>query len=211
MTDLSRTYQDLQSEGSAQCPSAETLAALTLGELPAAERERLADHAVGCRRCSRDAQILLRTHQEASHRLSSRFVRARWLGIAAAVTLIAAGGLLFRSAREGTSRSEGVSRGAGTGETRGGVVPRTGEALSNAPDRFTWTPQESAEGYRVKLFDASGQMLWESERVSKPSVGAPPLVRSRLKSGQSYFWVVEVEQPFERKRLGPFPFSLRAD
>lgn len=133
MTDLSRTYQDLQSEGSAQCPSAETLAALTLGELPAAERERLADHAVGCRRCSRDAQILLRTHQEASHRLSSRFVRARWLGIAAAVTLIAAGGLLFRSAREGTSRSEGVSRGAGTGETRAGVVPRTGKRYPMPP------------------------------------------------------------------------------
>ena len=125
--------------------------------------------------------------------------------------MIAAGGLLFRSAREGASRSDGVSRGATAGEAREGIVPRTAEALSNAPDRFTWTPQESAEGYRVKLFDASGQMLWESERVSKPSVGAPPLVRARLKNGQSYFWVVEVEQPFEKRRLGPFPFSLRAD
>ena len=59
-----QAYRDLQSRGSPSCPSDEHLIAFVLHEDLGAERERLADHVVSCRRCTALYQVLLRVHRD---------------------------------------------------------------------------------------------------------------------------------------------------
>lgn len=201
--ELARAYRELQQAGSGGCPDAETLAGLALKDVPPEKREALADHVVSCRRCSEDYQILSRTNAEAAP--MGRPLAAR-IWIAAAVILLAVAGGVFVARRD---RGEtDATRGAGS-STGSLVVPPDGGSLSSVPSEFVWPAQGGADGYRVKLFAPSGDALWESERVKQNRVGLPPLQRSRLSPGQSYFWVVETEMPLEKIRLGPFRFSLR--
>ena len=200
---LLQAYRELQQSGSGGCPDAEALVGLVLKDVPPEEREALADHVVSCRRCSEDYQILSRTHVEASP-MRRRLDPRAW--IAAAVILFAVAGGVFVARRD---RGESdITRGASS-SVGSHVVPPDGGSVPSPPAEFVWPPQPGAEGYRVKLFAPSGDPLWESERVKQNRVGLPPLQRSRLSAGQSYFWVVETEMPLEKTRLGPFRFRLR--
>ncbi len=200
-----RAYRDLQGAGSEACPPAETLAALAINELPPNERDRVADHSVACRRCAADLQVLMQTHAEAAgaSRAASR-PSMRLFVMAAAVVLLGVAGVLL------TRRPPPVQDAVrGTLTTGMEVTPGNGADLTEAPERFAWPAQQDAAGYRVKLFDSSGEALWQSERVSRPDVGLPPLQRSLLKNGEAYFWTVEVEGSSGKTRIGPFPFSIR--
>ena len=206
VTTLSQTYRDLQGAGSDQCPSAEARAGVAVGEAPEPDRDRIADHAVSCRRCSEDLQILMRTHLEAAGAPAAprTIRRMMWLS-AAAIAVIAAGAVLVLR----TSRPVEVVRGGRALREAALVTPHDNATLPAAPEKLIWPAQPGAESYRAKLFDASGQGIWESERVAEPSVAVPPTVASRLQSGQGYFWAVDVEMPFEKQRLGPYSFTLR--
>lgn len=208
-TDLLRkTYRELQAEGSDACPPGETLAALATGELAGAERDSAADHAVQCRRCSEDLQVLLATHAQAGEKVPAAtgwWGRAAALGVAAVLVIFVARAVLAPRSPHPTEPSAERGPASAIGSL---VVPGDGAELAGAPERFAWPAQKDADGYRVKLFDSSGEALWQSERVSKPDVGLPPFQRSRLKSGQAYFWNVEVDGPLEKTRLGPFRFRL---
>ena len=200
-----RAYRDLQDGGSESCPPSEALAALALNELPPAQRDSVADHSVVCRRCASDLQTLMQTHAEAGGTHSAAARRPMRLAVlAAAVALLAVAGVfLMRRPPEAPD----VLR--GNVPVAAQVTPGSGADLSGPPDRFAWPAQQDAEGYRVKLFDSGGEPLWQSERVSRPNIGLPPLERLRLKNGQAYFWTVEVEGLTGKTRLGPFPFALR--
>jgi hypothetical protein len=199
---LRQSYRELQGEGSSQCPDAETLAALAIGE-SVPEKERVADHVVSCRRCAADYQILARTHARSKAEVgrSGKMVR---LGISAAAVLIAAlGGVaLWRSYRPLEALRGGATQ---TGEL---ASPPAGSTLAAPPAGLRWPSRSGAEGYRVRLFAASGQTLWESDRLATPSADLPEAVRQRLAAGQNYFWTVEVEMPLEKARLGPFSFTI---
>lgn len=201
---LARAYRELQIPGSDQCPDADALAALAVGETPTGEREGLADHVVSCRRCSESYQILTRTHERASRQGSgARSLHLGWIA-AAAIALVAAGGLIvFRSARR-----EEALRGSSR-ETPVSVAPADGAALANPPAVFRWPPQPHAEGYRVKLFASNGDTLWEEDAGAAHRLEVPEAAKSGLRHGQSYFWTVEVQMPLEKQRLGPFSFTLR--
>jgi hypothetical protein len=195
---LSRDYRELQTPGTDQCPSLEELASLALRETPAGQRESLADHIVACRRCSESYQILARTHQEIA---GARPARSPWIA-AAALALLAAGGVvLWRSARR-----EDVYRGSARQSPV--VVPADGASSIAAPNVLRWAVQPQAESYRVKLFAADGQALWQSDVVAVNQARVPEDVRSRLGAGKSYFWSVEVRMPLETQRLGPFSFTV---
>lgn len=195
---LRQAYRELQQAGSGGCPDAETLAGLVLKDVPPETREALADHVVSCRRCSEDYQILSRTHSE-SHRSRRPFLA--W-AVAAALALFGAGALFVLRSPPVDETTRGAAKSEAT-------TPADGITLPAPPEEFRWPAQAAAEGYRVKLFNPSGEGLWESERVKQNRVGLPPLQRSRMSAGQSYFWVVETEMPLEKMRLGPFRFSLR--
>jgi hypothetical protein len=204
-TTLSQTYRDLQGPGSDQCPHAEALASVALGEAPASERDRIADHAVSCRRCSEDLQLLMRTHVEVRGAPAPRrLALLTWIS-AAAIAAIAVGALLFMR----TSRPEDALRGGRAPQEAALVEPADGATIAAAPETLRWPAQPRAEGYRAKLFDSSGETIWESERVTEPSVALPRSAASRLQPGQGYFWRVDVEMALEKRRLGPFSFNLR--
>ena len=202
---LRQAHEGLRSPGSAACPDAEDLAALAIGET--ANRERIADHVVSCRRCGANYRILLDLHKEASPPLRPRVSALAWIAVASVALAAAAGVLLFLRAGRGTGGEEAI-RGTAASRIALSVVPAAGATLGEPPTRLAWPGQKSAEGYRVKLFGASGETLWESERVSRPSIDIPHAALS-FEKGRRYFWTVEVETPLEKTRLGPFWFTLR--
>ena len=202
---LRQAYNRLRSPGSVACPDAQDLTALAIGET--ADRERIADHIVSCRQCGADYRILLDLHEEASAPLRSRTSARAWIAVAAVALAAAAGALLFLRAGRGAGDGEAI-RGSAASQIAAPVVPAAGATLAKPPARLTWPGQGSAEGYRVKLFGASGEKLWESERVSRPSIDLP-LAALSFENGRRYFWTVEVETPLEKTRLGPFWFTLR--
>jgi hypothetical protein len=203
---LRESYRRLQSEGAAACPAPETLAALAIGE-PVPEREKIADHIVSCRRCGPDYQILLRTHAHSQAALGRGRIRHPvWISAisAAAVLVAAAGGILLWQSRRSADALRGVPSGTQL------VSPSWGAHLAGPPATLAWPSQAGAESYRVRLFDATGQTLWESERLPAPTTELPKAVRERLAAGQNYFWSVEVLTPLEKSRLGPFSFTIRS-
>jgi hypothetical protein len=167
------------------------------------EREKFADHIVSCRRCGPDYQILLRTHAHSQAALSQgRMSRPVWI-TAAAVLIAAAGAILIWQSRRPSEALRGVP-------PPQLVSPPRGSRLASPPGALAWPTQTGADGYRVRLFDASGQTLWESGRLAAPTAELPEAARERLAAGQSYFWSVEVEMPLEKTRLGPFSFTIRS-
>lgn len=206
---LRGAYRDLQDPGVKGCPPPDALVALAVGERDA-ESERVADHVVDCRRCSDDMQLLLRTHAETSAGQTHRALARSWLFVAAAAAIAIAIGvfLLARRPSLGPSESVGVERG---GATDYGILvtPHGGAALDRAPEEFVWPPQTGAASYRVRLFDRSGDALWQAEATTASRVSLPSSVRDRLRSGESYFWTVEVDLASDSRRLGPFPFTMR--
>ena len=115
--------------------------------------------------------------------------------------MAAAGLLLLRMPREQSTERGAAARAAG-------VAPSDASALAEPPARFDWPAQPQAEGYRLRLFRDSGDALWESDRITAPGVEVPPERRASIEGGRSYYWVVEVEGPLEKARLGPFTFRV---
>ncbi len=207
---LQKAYRELQTPGSAECPKTEDLAGMALGEIAGEPRSHIADHIVACRKCSEDYRILLDTHAEASSRLPGARSRLwRRTALAAGVALALAGTVLVvRTLRGPLESPEGAVRSAGP-RVETSVAPQSGATLSTGPAEFAWPAQKDAEAYRLKLFTSSGDTLWESQPLRQPTAELPLDRRSLLKTGRSYFWVVEVEMPLGKERLGPFSFTLR--
>jgi hypothetical protein len=118
--------------------------------------------------------------------------------LAAAAVLVGLG-LLLR----GTPRSDDVERGAAIVTT-----PEDRAELPSPPRTLTWQAQPGASGYRVRLFDSSADLLWESELADRPAIALPASVADDLEPGASYFWTVELEGPAEAARIGPFWFRI---
>ena len=201
-TDLRRTYRALQNSGPEGCPPPDALTALAAGDLGGEERRKIADHVVRCRACSDNTQILMQTHAAAAGRQFAAASRLRVVFILAAAAAVAflAARLLIAPRTEPS-----IERGPAAAAQ---VVPADGTALPGAPDQFAWPAERDAEGYRVKLFDNTGEPLWQSESTRETRMALPPAERARLKPGQSYFWNVEVEGRLEKRRVGPFRFRI---
>jgi len=82
--------------------------------------------------------------------------------------------------------------------------------VTEPPDTIAWEPVPEAKTYRVGLYNSAMEKAWQSPRVVTNQVELPPDVRSRLSSGQRYFWQVTVEVDrgkVMKSRL--FEFSLK--
>ncbi|HVR96536.1 MAG TPA: TraR/DksA C4-type zinc finger protein, partial [Thermoanaerobaculia bacterium] len=187
-------YRGLQTAGSPDCPDDETLAALATGEPIGAERERLADHVALCRRCADRYRMLRALHQmaaaepvrdEGSPPQSSR----RFLLLVAAASLLVVVGLVGLTGQTGRVPDQDRLRGPAVEE---GVRPAPEARLAAPPRQLAWPASDGALSYRVILYDAGSSPLWKSGSVAVPRLALPDAARSRLASGESYFWVVEV-------------------
>jgi hypothetical protein len=200
--DLRKAYHALQERGSDGCPPPETLAALATGELAGEERDRASDHVVRCRSCSEATQILIQTHAEADRQSRAGGARLiRYAGFAAAAAVAVLAVRLFMAPRPEPSVERGPSNPAR-------VVPPDGASLPGAPDQFAWPAESDADSYRLKLFDDTGEPLWQSDSTHEARAAFPPSERARLKAGKAFFWNVEVEGRLGKRRLGPFRFRL---
>ncbi len=200
-TALRAAYRTLQSERSASCPSAETLAALVIGDLEGDARSRCGDHVASCRPCAEDYRDLLEVHALASKRLSAR-PALRTLAIAAAAVLLAAAGALILQRSE---RPVDALRGK---PPAAAVEPADGRTLAEPPSTLRWPAQPEAEGCRVRLFASSGDTLWDADARNLDRIELPQAVRTRIQAGGSYYWTVEVRLPLGRQRLGPYSFTI---
>jgi hypothetical protein len=204
-------YRSLQTAGSPDCPDDETLAALATGESLGAERERLADHVAGCRRCADRYRTLRDLHRAAAADPVRGGARSGGSGsplrlLAAAAAVLGVIGLAWIAVlpRE-TGDPDALRGGPAVVE---GVRPAPDARLATPPRELTWPARDGALSYRVILYDAASSPLWTSGTVSAPRLPLPDEARSRLTAGGSYFWVVEVDLGTRSSRLGPFWFSL---
>lgn len=192
------------------CLTPEELEGLALGEATAADRGRLADHLVACRRCSQLVQELSSLSGWASAAAAAHppFPISRWLAIAALVVLAIGVLVLFSGGR--------VAPGGGAGPpgtVRGGsgvVVPASGARLSDPPASFEWPAQAGAAGYRLRIFDDGARPFWTSGPLTASACRLPDGVAERLAAGRGYSWAVDVEGDVRTRELGPFTFRLEA-
>src|SRR5215470_14258937 len=126
VTALSQTYRDLQEPGSDRCPSAEELASVAMGDAPGGDRDRIADHAVSCRRCTENLQILMRTHLEAAGTPEPRKLASLTWIAAAAIAAIAIGAVLWTRA----NRPDEALRGGGASVPGLFAMPVDGAVLA---------------------------------------------------------------------------------
>jgi hypothetical protein len=185
--------------GGPDCPADETLAALVVGELLGDERLAVADHVVSCLDCTSRHLALLELHQ-AARRTRPRW--AGWVAAAAAAVAVAVAGAFVVGSRTSVEPAADVLRAPGED-----ARPPAGAVLAGPPRELSWTPLAGATSHRVRLFDAGGDLVWESDRVVGPPLILPPETAARLAAGRSYFWTVELEGA-ARERLGPYWFRL---
>lgn len=202
-----QAFESGRPTGASPCPDDERLAALVTGELSGAERERVADHVVVCRRCAEAYRTLAELHAEAQRRSAARGRLRPW-AVAAGLVLVTGLALLAgRAGRWAPGRDPGdVLRSTTAGQ---GVVPAPGAVLAAAPPGFRWPPLAGAPS-RLRLFDAEAELVWESAVEGDGALSLPGEVAARLRSGASYYWVVESEAGGARRRLGPFWFEIGA-
>lgn len=214
-----RAYQQTLAEGSEDCPDSERLSALLLaGEITAEEREALAEHVVGCIRCSQAYALLAELHEDARGQLSAEERRRidprapagapSWRIAAAAAVLVLGIGVGYLAWRGWSPGRPGIVAERGAAEADLQVEPADGATLAVSPERLTWPSQEGAESYKVVLFDFESSQIWESPPVHETSVILPDAVRTRLERGRRHYWRVFGLVGVERRESPLYGFTL---
>jgi len=72
------------------------------------------------------------------------------------------------------------------------IAPR---GATIATPRFVWTAVPHADRYRLRLFDDSGRVVWETQ-TGDTAAGLPESMR--LQRGASYFWKIEAQTGWNR-------------
>lgn len=212
------------------CPGDGELAAWVEGRLPAAAREKLAEHLAGCNYCCGQVGFLARAGEMGpppavpAHLLAAaRGERAPLFGLLRPATLAAAGAglvlaLLVASpwGRPGSfsagAEAERVVRTArtvrGPADAPWIVRPAEGEIVSRTALELRWEEAPEALFYSVQLVDPKGDVIWEG-RADGARLSVP--ASATLAPGQPYFaWVLAhlrsgttVRSPVVGFRLAP--------
>jgi hypothetical protein len=166
------------------CLDAETIAALAEGSLPGRVRPEALRHLAACAFCRRAVASVAEaladgpvTHEiEIVEGRAKRWRRVMRIGVplAAAATLLV---LLWSPANESGAPVQGS-----------GPIPIGPRGTVESAQRLQWTSVPGSDRYRVTLFEAQGNVFYETE-IADTVVTLPDSVR--FISGQPYLWKVE--------------------
>lgn len=84
--------------------------------------------------------------------------------------------------------------------------PLDGARLAAAPTRLRWAAQPGVARYRVRLYDARAELIWQSAPVAEVELAIDEAVRERIGAGH-YFWRVEAAGA-EGTGMGPYRFEV---
>lgn len=194
-------------------PDETTWERLMCDELAPAERAATLAHVTSCAGCARIYKALLRLDEEAREadptlpgRVPPVATRRPWIwgGLAAAATLVVGSWITLSdvpqpSATPATFRSASSVR----------VEPlEPTSVVTETPTALSWRTDAKARGFRVRLFDAEGGVVWSSGPLDGPRAELPPGLR--LEPGP-YLWDVTVVLEDGREvESAPFGFTLSA-
>lgn len=202
MADDERTLRSLYALRPPE-PAAEHLGeddwlALASGGEPGPGRERVLEHVVRCTACAHIYRGLSEL-EEGARRFDRRAPQAMgpapldalaatrwawWGGLAAAATLVWAIAQPRPALAPAPEPSGSELR--GPAQARPGLLEPVG-TVSRWPERLAWEPVAQARGYRVKVLDGQGDLLWASPVVTDTWVPWPAEVLPR--SGRTYWQV----------------------
>lgn len=176
------------------CLDEDLIAALAEGSLDAPARAEAVRHLAACPRCRRAVASVAQALADRSVAREARAAGTGWRrAFRIALPAAAAAALLVLV----------WSRPADDGGTRHRAPPDAGAApvlvapvgaVAQAPV-LVWTPVAGAHRYRVTLFDAQGQVLYETQLGDTVATVPDSIV---LAPGRPYLWKVEARTGFDR-------------
>ena len=169
-------------------PEAGSIAAYVDSSLDPGLRPVLEAHLADCARCRREVAEVSRLVRTLPRRPSWQIIGPI---AAAAVLLIAVG--LWQLSPDQASSARALRESAIT--TAPAPVPVAPVGQVARVGSISWTSVPGADRYRLRLFDAAGVVVWETEAADTASQLPSAL---RLEQGQSYFWKVEARTGFDR-------------
>jgi hypothetical protein len=189
---------------------------LACGELSAEEREQAIDHASKCSECASVLRALLVLEREAheldplvpagiavtSPRPRGRNLMRGAIAVAAAVaaaTIVWLTVPLSSRVPQPPVPDPDTLRSVGESER---PVPRSPlDEVARAPERFSWEGSADARAYEVELFDADGELIWESGEVVATSI---PWPETHAPEPGRYYWrVVAIQTERGERRASP--------
>jgi Putative zinc-finger len=176
------------------CVDAETIGALAEGTLDAESRARALAHVAACVHCRRAVASVAEALADGpvTHEIDVVEGRARRPGRLLRVTVpLAAAAILLLLLWSPAGDEPAIHRGNG-GTAPTPIAPVGAVA---AAQRLDWTGMIGADRYRVTLFDARGDVLYETELTDTSAV-LPSSVE--LIAGTPYLWRVEARTGWDR-------------
>jgi len=192
------------------CPAPETLWSAVRGELSGPELEAVTSHLRTCAACGEALAVSAELATEADPRAAAappRRIR-RVAAVAAGVTALAAGLVVFLVQRSSAQPEVEASR----GDSAGGPAIRSlsTEEQPAAGARLQWTPVDRALRYRVQLSTEDLHPVYD-RTVEAPALTLPlalaDLARQRT-DGAVLLWQVEALLPDGRTEVSP-TFRMR--
>jgi hypothetical protein len=197
------------------CPSAETLWSAARGELSGPELEALASHLRTCAACGEALAVSAELASEAGAPVpvaAPPRIRPFTRAVAAGVTALAAGLVVFLVQRAPAPGSRGAEVEASRGEAPGSAAIRSlsTEEQPATGARLEWTPVARALRYRVQLSTEDLRPVYD-RTVEAPALTLPfalgDLARQRT-GGAVLLWQVEALLPDGQTVLSP-TFRMR--
>jgi len=215
-----RFRASMPAEPDGPCPPPETLWSAAHGQLAPEALRSLSAHLSACATCGEALAVSAELAGESEARGEAvaprRFGRGR--AVAAGITALAAGLVIFLAQREATpSRSRGDGSTASRGDVGGGGIRSLSREEQSASEvRLQWTPVAHAVRYRVQVSTEDLRPVYdrtlEGTTVAlPPAVGDVPL-RGSGASGDvpPLLWQVEAMLPDGRSVTSPtFRVRLR--
>jgi hypothetical protein len=185
------------------CPDPEKLVQAARLELPLEKRLDVMEHIDTCRSCAQEFQTIIAILKKEKDFLSRieketgeiEEKRRPWyaragpvLAAASAVFLVLAAAVIFLF----LDRPEPFNlRSSGNGVQVHSPV----KSMRLSQLRFAWEPSKGAEYYRISVFGDDLQPVWESGHIFVTAWTPGPDLKSRMQSGQTYFWMVTAHRP----------------
>jgi putative zinc finger protein len=166
--------------------SGEDVAAYLDRAVAETDRARIEEHLAECGVCRLEVVDVHRVLRK--HSLTRRWVRGIGIAAAAAALLLVFGPLALRQETGPTYREPPVT-------TAAAPTPLAPRGAVTAVSPLTWSAVPRADRYRVRVYDAAGNIMWEAE-TPDTATAVPEAVS--LVAGEAYYWKVEARTGVDR-------------